>query len=204
MVQSPNQRLCDRNGLPRLQEKPPVKVRHTNYGLIQLLLPAQLRSCSAPREWADWWYNPERSAHLALSIIYHLRSFFICVKPCLKNMIVVRQSVELSAFSFQPIPPPPTNRLVAVLPSLPLAVNNMTICQVWTIWRYEQYDDMSSWYCSVIFVKSYYLSGNHYLSNVLCISQSADTADLFFRLTVAPTAVVTGSLSMSFVRWATF
>ena len=138
MVQSPNQRLCDRNGLPRLQEKPPVKVRHTNYGLIQLLLPAQLRSCSAPREWADWWYNPERSAHLALSIIYHLRSFFTCVKPCLKNMIVVRQSVELSAFSFQPIPPPPLidssqSFLLYLLP--------------WTIWRYvksEQYDDMNN------------------------------------------------------------
>lgn len=125
---------------------------------------------------------------LSLSyIIYAV--FFTCVKPCLKNMRVVRQSVELSAFSQSP--PPPTNRLVTVLPSLPLAVNNMTC-------------DMSSWYCSVIFVKSYYLSGNHYLSNVLCISQSADTADLFFRLTVAPTAVVTGSLSMSFVRWATF
>ena len=189
MVQSPNQRPGDRNGLPRPQEKPPVKVRHTTYGLIQSLLHARLRSCSAPRDWADWWYNPERSAHLALSIIYHLRSFFTCVKPCLKNMRVVRQSAELSAFS--QTPPPPTNRLVTVLPSLPLAVNNMTC-------------DMSSWYCSVIFVKSYYLSGNHYLSNVLCISQSADTADLFFRLTVAPTAVVTGSLSMSFVRWATF
>ena len=49
MVQCPNQRPCDRNGLPRLQEKPPVKVRHTNYGLIQLLLPARLGSCSAPR-----------------------------------------------------------------------------------------------------------------------------------------------------------
>lgn len=75
-------------------------------------------------------------SHIICAVFYLrqtlLRNYESCATKC-------------RAFSFQlqanPLPPPPpTNRLVTVLPSLPLAVNNMTC-------------DKSSWYCSLIFIK---------------------------------------------------
>ena len=127
VVQCPNQRPCDRNGLPRLQEKPPVKVRHTNYGLIQLLLPARLGSCSAPRGWADNPFTILEGPRNWLSLSHIICAVFYLRQTLLRNYESC--ATKCRASSFQPIlfPPRPP-------PLIDSSQSFLLYLLPWTIW----------------------------------------------------------------------